>query len=297
MAELCSMRSREVGEPIAGSAVASTAVWIVLEHRASWGAKALADSKLPETVKAQLTAWEAEIPGTRIQLARRHGRDGGPLRFWVGVSDLGASRLVEHTLASVEELLQLDVPAQVAALRRGEPIAGARAATEPLVLVCTNGRRDVCCAKLGVPVAQALRGQAGLEVWQTTHLGGHRFAATLLQLPEGVCYGRIEPDDAPALAEAIRSQRMYQLDRLRGRTALTEAEQAAEALWRERTGRLELDALAHVEHELVGDDVVVTLRDREGATHEVCVACYELEATAPPSCGKPPVTVRGWLPV
>lgn len=296
MAELCSMRSREVGEPIAGSAVASTAVWIVLEHRASWGAKAVADSKLPEAVKERLMAWEREIVGARVQLARRHGRNDGPLRFWVGVSDLGASHLVEHTLDSVEALLQLDVPAQVAALRRGEPIEGARAAAEPLVLVCTNGRRDVCCAKLGVPVAQALRGQAGVEVWQTTHLGGHRFAATLLCLPEGLCYGRIEPDHAPALTEAIRARRVFQLDRLRGRTALTEAEQAAETLWRAHTGQLELDALAHVAHTLDGDAVVVTLRDRDGGTHEVRVVRRELDASAPTSCSTPPATVRGWFP-
>ena len=217
MSELCSMRSREVGEPIAGSAAAETAVWIVLEHRASWGAKAVAESNLPDEVKARLTAWEAEIPGARVQLARRQGRVDGPLRLWIGVSDLGASRLCERTIGSPEELLQLDVPAQVRALRAGEAVAGAATPAQPLVLVCTNGRRDVCCAKLGAPVAQALAQQDGLEVWQTTHLGGHRFAATLLQLPEGLCYGRLEPHEAPALAEAIRGGKRIHGDRTFGR--------------------------------------------------------------------------------
>jgi hypothetical protein len=297
MSELCSMRSREVGEPIAGTAVSETAVWIVLEHRASWGAKAVAESKLSEAVKARLSAWEHEIPGARVQLARRQGRVDGPLRFWVGVSDLGASRLCAYTLGAVEELLQLDLPAQVRALRAGETIAGAAMLTEPLVLVCTNGRRDVCCAKLGTPVAQALSGQGGVEVWQTTHLGGHRFAATLLQLPEGICYGRLEPHEMPALAEAIRGGRMYRLDRLRGRTALSEPAQAAEASWRERTGRLELDALARVEETSDGATTVVTLHDREGSPHEVRLTRRELEASAPASCGKEPAAVRAWLPV
>jgi hypothetical protein len=295
MSELCSMRSREVGEPINGSAVAKTAVWLVLEHRASWGAKAVAESNLPDAVKAQLGAWEAAIPGTRVQLARRQGRVDGPLRFWVGVSDLGASRLCEHTLGSAEELLQLDVPAAVAALRAGEPVAGAAAPTQPLVLVCTNGRRDVCCAKLGAPVAQALSQEDGLDVWQTTHLSGHRFAATLLQLPEGICYGRLEPHDAPLIAEAIRGKRLYRLDRLRGRTALSEAAQTAEAIWRERTGRLELDALARVESAIDGTVTVVTLHDREGTPHEVRLERREI-ASAPPSCGAEPAAVRAWLP-
>jgi len=297
MSELCSMRSREVGEPIAGTATAETAVWIVLEHRASWGAKAVAESNLPDAVKARLSAWEAEIPGVRIQLARRQGHVDGPLRLWVGVSDLGASRLCERTLGTVEELLQLDVPAQVKALRAGEPIAGTTPCTQPLVLVCTNGRRDVCCAKLGAPVAQALSQQDGLEVWQTTHLGGHRFAATLLQLPEGICYGRLEPHDVPPLAEAIRDGRVYRLDRLRGRTVLSEAAQAAEASWRERSGRLELDALVRVEQATRGAITVVTLHDREGSAHEVELEHRDLGASAPPSCGKEPTAVRAWLPI
>lgn len=297
MSELCSMRSREVGEPIAGTAAADTTVWIVLEHRAAWGAKAVAESNLPDAVKAQLSAWEHEIPGARVQLARRQGRVDGPLRFWVGVSDLGASRLVEHTLRAVEELLQLDVPACVRALRAGEPVAGALVPACPLVLVCTNGRRDVCCSKLGAPVAQALTQERGVEVWQTTHLGGHRFAATLLQLPEGICYGRLEPHEMPALAEAIRERRMYRLDRLRGRTALSEAAQAAEASWRERTGRRELDALARVDEVSDGAATVVTLHDREGTVHEVRLTRRTLEASAPASCGKEPTAVRAWLPV
>lgn len=296
MSELCSMRSREVGEPIAGSAAAETAVWIVLEHRASWGAKAVAESNLPDEVKARLTAWEAEIPGARVQLARRQGRVDGPLRLWIGVSDLGASRLCERTIGSPEELLQLDVPAQVRALRAGEAVAGAATPAQPLVLVCTNGRRDVCCAKLGAPVAQALAQQDGLEVWQTTHLGGHRFAATLLQLPEGLCYGRLEPHEAPALAEAIRGGRVYRLDRLRGRTALSEPAQAAEAIWRERSGRLELDALARVAETREGATTVVTLHDREGNTHELRLARHDLGTTAPPSCGKEPAAVTSWQP-
>ena len=296
MSDLCSMRSRAVGEPIAGTAVGETAVWIVLEHRGSWGAKAVAESNLPEAVKARLSAWEDEIPGARVQLARRRGRVDGPLRFWLGVSDLGASRLCAYTLGAVEDLLQLDLAAQVQALRAGETIAGAAMLTEPLVLVCTNGRRDVCCAKLGAPMAQALSEQGGLEVWHTTHLGGHRFAATLRQLPEGICYGRLEPPEAPALAEAIRGRRIYRLDRLRGRTALSEAAQAAEAVWREQSGRLELDALARVEEAAEGGTTVVRLHDSDGSTHEVRLTRRDLGQSAPASCGKEPAAVKAWLP-
>lgn len=295
MSEHCSTLSRERGEPVAGSAVTDTSVWIVLEHRGPWGAKAVPESDLPAAVKDRLMGWQDSIEGARVQLVRRSGRAEGPLRFWLGVSDVAGSRLVVWTLASAEALLELDVPAAVDALRAGDALGGAQEVREPLLLVCTNGRRDVCCSRLGVPVARALGEQAGVEVWQTTHLGGHRFAATLLQLPEGLCYGRIEPEDAPGLAQAAIDGTVYRLDRLRGRTALHAAEQAAEAIWRGRTGRLEIGAFARIEHVERDGQVVVTLRDHEGESHEVRLEYRTLGPTAPPSCGKEPAPIGGWF--
>lgn len=296
MSEYCSVLSSELGEPIAGSAVAQTMVWIVLEHNRPWGAKAVLESELPAAVKDRLLRWERELEGARIQLARRGGDSQGPIRLWLGHTGLGGARLVEWSLPEVEALLDLDVPALAAALARGERIPGAVEREQPLVLVCTNGRRDRCCAKFGVAVARALADQ-GLDVWQTTHLGGHRFAPTLLQLPAGLCYGRVQPSEAPALAKAIQAGEVYRLDRLRGRVALAEVEQAAESAWRQRTGSMAVDALVAVEQHLRGDTVVVSLRDREGADHSVTLQCRKTGATAPPSCGKPAVTVEGWFVV
>ena len=46
----------------------------------------------------------------------------------------------------------------------------------PLLLVCTHGRRDACCAQFGRPTAMALARRYGTAVWETTHVGGDRFA-------------------------------------------------------------------------------------------------------------------------
>ncbi len=295
MSDVCRTASIEHGEPIAGSAVARTAAWIVLEHRGPWGNKAVPESDLPEAVKAQLMTWQSEIEGARVQLVRRGGACTGALRAWLAVSDLGRSRMVQWSLPDATALLDLDVPGILEAMRAGHSIEGAQEPDRPLVLVCTNGRRDVCCAKWGVPVARALEAEPGLEVWQTTHLGGHRFAATLLQLPQGLCYGRVMPEQVPALGAAMRAGEIFALDRLRGRTALHPAEQAAEAAWRGATGVLDIDALVEVEHVQRDDSTTVTLRDREGLTHEVELEHRELGPSAPPSCGKAPAPVAGWF--
>lgn len=296
MAETCSTRSLAVGEPIAGTAVERTAVWIVLEQRGAWPAKAVRDGDLPDAVKQRLGQWERALPGSRVQLARRSGRCEGPLRLWLAVSDPGRARVAELVLGSVDEVLAIDALSMIAALRRGEAIEGASEPTEPLVLVCTNGRRDVCCSVHGVPVLRALELEPGLQAWHTTHLGGHRFAATLLVLPQGLCYGRVTPHEVPALAEELRQGRVGRLDRLRGRTALTRAEQAAEVLWRQRAGNDDAGALVGAE-QVEGEDgvVTVTLRDREGGMHQVRLRWRDLGVVEPPSCGKAPEPVGGWV--
>ncbi len=76
------------------------------------------------------------------------------------------------------------------------------------VLVCTHGSRDVCCGKFGYSVYRFLRSRhaapGGLRVWRTSHLGGHRFAPTLLELPEGRYWGHLEIGTAEDLATHAR---------------------------------------------------------------------------------------------
>jgi hypothetical protein len=72
------------------------------------------------------------------------------------------------------------------------------------VLVCTHGSRDVCCGKFGYPVYDLLRrrhaARGELRVWRTTHMGGHRFAPTMIDYPEGRLWGHLEPWAAERLA-------------------------------------------------------------------------------------------------
>jgi hypothetical protein len=69
------------------------------------------------------------------------------------------------------------------------------------VLVCTHGSHDVCCGRFGHPLYEELRQEyaaasAGkLRVWRTSHIGGHRFAPNLIDLPEGRYWGRMRSED------------------------------------------------------------------------------------------------------
>ena len=63
------------------------------------------------------------------------------------------------------------------------------------ILICTHGSHDQCCARYGNPfyfhssAAIADLQWDHVRVWKSSHFGGHRFAPTAIDLPEGRYYG------------------------------------------------------------------------------------------------------------
>ena len=295
----CRQESIDAEEPIAGSAAAHTDVWVVLEYDRPWGAKAVPESDLPTAVKEYLVRCDKEVAGARVQLVRGNARVSRPgkVAFFVGVSSVQGMALVRFDLDAHEDVTKLDVPSLVQDVRAGRAIPGAEVVTRPVVLVCTNGKRDRCCAKWGLPVYTELSRVEAIDCWQTTHLGGHRFAPTLLTLPDGMCYGRLTPDDLAPLAQAIVAGQVYAPERaLRGRTCLSAAAQAAEAHWRTETGERSVAALASVSEEERDNATVVTLTDRDGTSRAVAMQHRQLGPSKRPSCAKDPAPVAGWFP-
>ena len=124
-------------------------------------------------------------------------------------------------------------------------------ADERIVLVCTNGRHDQCCANRGRPVLRALHDSplAG-RVWECSHIGGDRFAANVVVLPDSLYFGRVEPDAASTLIAALDTGTI-DLAHFRGRTSYTLAEQAVEHFVR---SELDLDGVeAVVVEQRLGD--------------------------------------------
>ena len=88
------------------------------------------------------------------------------------------------------------------------PGAGETGDRDRDVLVCTHGRRDVCCGSAGTGLALELLAGGGFDgggagssaaggrvaVYRTSHTGGHRFAPTFLILPEGTGWAFADPD-------------------------------------------------------------------------------------------------------
>jgi hypothetical protein len=228
----CSRASLDDGELLAGTAPAES-VWVFIEYAAAWGRKALAESRLPPEVRDHL----AGDHGVRVQLIRRVGKHPArPIRVFTATFGSGA-RVETTELADPDDLVDLDLTGLAAT-----GSAGLTSYADPLWLVCTNGSRDVCCAERGRPVGAALDREFPGQVWETTHLGGHRFAATALALPSGYVFGRLDPVGAIEVGRELATGRLP-LPWCRGRAGMTPAAQVAELELRRRLDLTVLDAV------------------------------------------------------
>lgn len=256
----CTAAAQTRGDQLAGTATLVRA-FLLVEHAGPWGEEVLRDSRLPESTRAWLRQQTAET-GVRVLLVRRPGRTtAGHLRVFAVRTGAWCETA---TLGRVEDVESLDL----AALAAGRS-PGLEPSTEPLVLVCTHGRHDTCCAERGRPLASVLAREAPDMVWECSHLGGDRFAGNVLVLPDGLGFGWVEPEHARMLLDGL-TRRVLDLDLMRGRATLPMAAQFAEIHLRRELGELRADAVRYAGSRRDGDEVVATF-EVEGATYDVRV--------------------------
>ena len=283
----CSVMSRDMGEPLLATAV-STEFWFLLEYDGPWREKATTDNELPPEVQLWLnTQLEATMGRGRVQFIKQEReRPSDHLTFYVVHARDTEPMMYRLRLDKYQDLLPLDGAALVAGSASYEEVRQ----YDPMYLVCTNGRRDRCCALYGLEVYRSLQAIAGDAVWQTTHVGGHRFAANVLTFPDGTYYGRVQTREVEGFYQA-RERGEVALEYLRGRSCYEEAVQAADYYLRRETGERALDAFHYSSlWSPATDDFEVTFAARgDGATYEVRVRREALDLPIYASCGKPQV--------
>ncbi|ROU02797.1 sucrase ferredoxin [Histidinibacterium lentulum] len=218
-ARFCTEHSLAAGEPLAGWGAHQARNVLIRWPKAKWRHSLRIAADMDEATEAAIG--RVVEAGWRVNLIDRKG---------AGTDRIGAF-VFPGALAF--DLAPDDLPAflgavtgGVAALARFRP----RPASRPLVLCCTHGKHDRCCAKWGFAVYQALAKspEAGdFDIWEVTHLGGCRLSAGVLVLPAMRKYGRVCPSDAPALLDTERRGLPY-LPCYRGASHLPPPAQVAE---------------------------------------------------------------------
>jgi hypothetical protein len=274
-------------EPLYGTA-SPVGRWLLIEQDGPWGRDAVLESRIDRATGRALKARAAAV-GARVLLIRRHGGERARRhRVFVAVTQETGGFAEAFDVTTPADVLDLDLT-PLAADRScgGVPLA------RPLFLVCTNGRHDACCAEYGRPLVRALAAAHPAATWESSHVGGDRFAANLVCLPEGVYYGRVGPFDARRIAAAHLAGRI-DLAHYRGRSCHGFVVQAAEYFARRDLdlGRLDdLVAERCVSHDSARHEVVFATADGRTVTAEVTVApdpeprrltCQALRSANPP---------------
>ncbi|WP_165855730.1 sucrase ferredoxin [Marinobacter sp. JSM 1782161] len=239
----CATQSRQVDDPLPGTGAHATCNLLISWPSGKWLRSLRKARDMSDAVLDRIEAVFAG--GRRVNLIHRQQQ----------ASD-------RHRIYLMPENLTLEVPRKqlpdfLEALLNGDDLEawGATRADKPLILCCTHGKKDKCCAKFGNATFQALeravaQGGGRFEVWQSSHLGGCRLAASTMVFPATRKYGRLDAGHIEPLLAAELADRPY-WPCYRGNSTLNPLQQCAEVAalqWLESNG-----VVARVEPESGGE--------------------------------------------
>lgn len=206
----CRDASAAAAEPLLGSALVERTL-LVVEQPGSWGREAVSENRMATVPAASLRGLDAD-PAVRVMVARRARGFATPgARKWWRIDATPAGVTASQGQIAVDE------PLTLAALA-----SHTSPASEEILFICTNGKRDRCCAEAGRDLVHSLTDD---RVWEISHLRGHRFAPTALRLSDGVMMGRLSQ---AAAISALDSAWAPPPSMARGRVGRSAPEQVAE---------------------------------------------------------------------
>ncbi|WP_072804238.1 sucrase ferredoxin [Rhodococcoides yunnanense] len=252
----CSDAARVRGDTLAGTGSRGEG-WFLLEIDGPWGHSAFLNSdKVLDPNLGFAIARRAEVAGLRPLAIRRPGRHRGEGRWrWAVVdSRVGSEGIRWGEAQDAEAVLEVDFSA-------GTP------STRLVVGVCTHGRHDRCCAVRGRRALSALMEDFGENTWECSHLGGDRFAGTMIVFPHGLYYGNVDDADAGHIVR-LHSEGFVEPRFLRGRSSLSAPVQVAQHHVRQASGDNRIDSLHPISEVQDGLSWTVIL-DHDGRRVEV----------------------------
>lgn len=226
----------------------------MVEVPGPWGRSALLESpNVLDPALGRAIARRAETADFRVTAIRRPGRRSPQLRWRWAIADARPGHESLRWGEADHPREYLEIPLDGTAGLRSE---------DPLVAVCTHGKHDQCCAVRGRRVALRIAERYPEWTWECSHLGGDRFAATMIVLPHGLYYGRVDTAADPADIITRHTQGRVDERYLRGRSSYPAAVQSAQHHARGLVRDDRIDALAPlaVTEPDAGGHIVVTLQ-------------------------------------
>jgi hypothetical protein len=193
----CADRSQDLGELAIGTAN-QIRTYVLIECPTPWSAKAIDSRAMPVQLGQVMRRIGQAFDSVRFLLVNRTTTQllgcrsviiyqqkvgafcDGYDRFELTVNGLeAAAAAIEHFFDQRLFIVAKPIPKQD-------------------VLICTHGSHDQCCARYGNPFYAAaqklIETMDQVEVWRSSHFGGHRFAPTAMTFPDGRYYARLTID-------------------------------------------------------------------------------------------------------
>ena len=221
------MCSDLTSEPLPGTAKTG-GLTLALENPGGWGRDILDGEALGKELTGTISRW-LKKNRAQLQFIRRPGKEGQVARDTATLfiarpgdpDNPGTPATLERMeIAGAEALTDVD-------LSTPGHTPGAEPVTDPLLLVCTHGKRDLCCAVKGRPLAAELAATYPGMVWESSHTKGHRFAPSMILLPWNYSFGTLSAVQTGAMLQDAAAGRLHVTGN-RGRGTLGAQEQIAE---------------------------------------------------------------------
>ncbi len=228
----CSTASRYFKEQLSGTA-ANSEVFILLEHCNPFPEKVMEahfDKEWLRSIQRLAKSYKG-----KVLLIRNNKTNFKDCK--ISFVDCNACRYF-----TIETAIENTPSVQLA-----DYIADPRTAwqTDPFFVICTNGKKDKCCAKFGFPVYKFFESfNADVNVWECSHVGGDRFAANAVAMPFGIYYGHVAVEDVGHIMVRTLLRKIYK-NKFRGLSRRSFYEQAIECHLREHLQNYDIDFEIH----------------------------------------------------
>lgn len=190
----CADASRQAGEDPIGW-TGSHEIFILIECPPPWSNNEFESKAAPAKLSFLVDELDQVEPSARVLLI--HGQ---VLQHHTRLIIFRQSELASGYCKQEAQFSDIDAAVQNLPKYLADSKLGTDATPTRDILVCTHGSHDRCCGKYGYPFYRQATatvcdlGLANVRVWQSSHFGGHRFAPTILDFPDGRCYGRLTPE-------------------------------------------------------------------------------------------------------
>jgi hypothetical protein len=228
----CSILSASIETQFATAPVNSRL--LLLEYNYPWGEDVLTENTIPAEVNLFLErAIEQDVFSRILFIKNKQSTRDKITLFTVNNRD-DAPFMKRVILNKYTEISDLDLNACFSN-------DDGNVFKDPVYLVCTHGKVDVCCAKFGIPIFKALT-ELDANTWEATHVTGDRFAPNVVQLPYSHYYGWLDVNEMDTFYNGIKNGDIF-IDKYRGRACHTKGEQAAEFFLRNALNAYRFDDL------------------------------------------------------